>query len=206
MGINIISTADPRSPLQGSFKENVVQVGSYGFFEWYGIAKLEAGVRYSSLDLKCSSSHRGRANKQALVAPANSAITFVGLYLPTDIKVVTDTTGGVLKLATSLTASSATQYVVTAGASGGTIAKHASEANAVVTRTLPASAVTVGSSDVTFKIYGVDATTNSAGSAVADQFYSDVDTEIYGVIAGLVPLGFPSADQFEPLPASTYQS
>lgn len=171
----------------GATAKQTLRLGTKEFFEWRGIAKVVPGATYASLDIKLPSGEKGFDDTSSLVIPANTEIVRVAFKCGGALTIGAAT--GKLKLATAVDAATADLYVESAAASSGTLAA------ATVTNDNPLDATTtVGSSDVTYKIYATDG--GAAGAATASTVSASTETLIYVVIAGYYPAAFPVDKDF----------
>lgn len=183
MAVREIATSDRSSRVGGSYSREVTRLGKLLHGVWRGYALLKAGVSYASLDIIIPAQQRGLVDTTGMVIDANSRIVSVSMCPRKALTLGAST--GKLKLATALAAATATLYVETAAASSNALAV----ANPVETINGDA-AVTVGGSDVTYKIYATDGA--AGGSAAASTVSAASDTYIDVEIGFWKPAPFPS--------------
>lgn len=177
-----IATSDTRSIQSGGYTEQVVQHGKFMTGFWRGFALLRAGQVYSSIDITFPSEHRGTPNKTSALIYANTRIQSVG-FINRGLITLGAATGRI-KFAPTLTNATTTIYVESAAASSNALAV---PANAVETLNFDA-AVTVGGSDVTYRLFATDGA--AAGAAAASTMSVATDTFID------VEIGFIAAARF----------
>lgn len=187
MALKAINTSD-RLSTDAAFVEQVVQHGKFMTGFWRGFAILKAGASYASIDITFPSQHRGTANKESALIYANSRIQSVGFINRGAITL--GAANGKIKLAATLTAATATLYVESAAASGSVLAVPAS---AVETLNYDA-AVTVGGSDVTYKLFATNG--GAAGAVGASTMTVTVDTRIDVEIGFIAAAPFGSTEDF----------
>lgn len=187
MTLQIINTCD-RGSTEASFVEQVVQLGGYTHGFWRGFATLKAGSSYASIDIVFPSLHRGTANRENALIYANSRINLLR-FIPRGAITLGAGTGKI-KLAPTLTAATTTLFVESAAAVSNVLAVPAA---AVATLNFDA-AVTVGSSNVTYKLFATDGA--AAGDAAASTMTVSVDTRIDVEIGFISVAPFGSTEDF----------
>lgn len=173
MAYKPIATSDTRSIQAGGYTEQAVQHGKYLTGFWRGFAVLKAGQVYASVDIVFPSEHRGIPNKTSALIYANTRIQSVG-FINRGIITMGAATGKI-KLAPTLTNATAALYVESAAASSNELAVPGS---AVETLNFDA-AVTVGGSDVTYKLFATNGAAGASAAAstmsVTEDTYIDVE-------------------------------
>lgn len=183
MTVRPISPSDTGASVNGSFSRQVIKGGKCQVGLWRGYATVKAGVSYASLNILIPAQQKGVTDTASLVIDANSRIQSVSMRPLGALTLGTST--GKLKFAATLTAATAALYVESAAASSGVLAVAA----AVETINGPLG-TTVGSSDVTYKIFATDGV--AAGSAAASTVTASVDTKILVEIGFWIPATFPT--------------
>lgn len=187
MGYKPVNTCDRTSP-QSAFMEQTVQLGKFQTGFWRGFALLKAGQSYSSVDIIFPSQHRGTPNKTSALIYANTRIQSVGFINRGAITLGAAT--GKIKLATALAASTATLYVESAAAAANILAVP----NAAVETLNWDAAVTVGGSDVTYKLFATDG--GAGGAAAASTMTVSTDTYIDVEIGFIAAAPFGAREDF----------
>lgn len=169
MTIKAIATSDSKSELIGSFSRVGVQIGGRLYCRWFGFANILAGVTSSAIDITIPSEQRGLADTVGLMIPANSQITRIALFPEGALTLGAAT--GKLKFASSLAAATVALYVESAAASGGVLAAPTNWVDQINT-----TSTTVGSSDVTYKLFATDGA--AGASAAASTVTATKDTRV----------------------------
>lgn len=187
MGYKPVNTCDRTSPMS-AFMEQTVQLGKFQTGFWRGFALLRAGQSYSSIDVTFPSQHRGTPNKTSALIYANSRIQSVGFI---NRGVITlGAASGKIKLAPTLTAATTTLYVESAAASSNILAVP----SVAVENLNWDSAVTVGASDVTYRLFATDG--GAAGAAAASTMSVTRDTYIDVEIGFITSIPFGAREEF----------
>ena len=187
MALKVINTCDRQSS-ESSFTETVVSRGMYSYGFWRGFATLKAGVSYASIDIIRPSQHRGSPDNASMLVYANSRITGVRLINRGAITLGAAT--GKIKCAPTLTNATAALYVESAAAASNTLAVP----TAAVEQLNFDAATTVGSSNVTYRLFATDG--GAAGAAAASTMSVSVDTIIDVEIGFMVANPFGSREDF----------
>ena len=187
MALKVINTCDRHSS-ESSFTETVVSRGMYSYGFWRGFATLKAGVSYASIDIIRPSQHRGSPDNASMLVYANSRITGVRLINRGAITLGAAT--GKIKCAPTLTNATAALYVESAAAASNTLAVPA----AAVEQLNFDAATTVGSSNVTYRLFATDG--GAAGAAAASTMSVSVDTIIDVEIGFMIANPFGSREDF----------
>lgn len=187
MALKVINTCDRQSS-ESSFTETVVSRGMYSYGFWRGFATLKAGVSYASIDIIRPSQHRGSPDNASMLVYANSRITGVRMINRGAITLGAAT--GKIKCAPTLTNATAALYVESAAAASNTLAVPA----AAVEQLNFDAATTVGSSNVTYRLFATDG--GAAGAAAASTMSVSVDTIIDVEIGFIIANSFGSREDF----------
>ena len=182
-----INTCDRLSP-EASFKEQTVQHGKFQTGFWRGFALLRPGQSYASVDIIFPSQHRGTPNKTSALIYANTRIQSLGFMNRGLITLGAAT--GKIKLAPTLNAATTTLYVESAAAASNILAVP----NAAVETLNWDAAVTVGSSDVTYRLFATDGA--AAGAAAASTMSVTTDTYIDVEIGFIANTAFGAREDF----------
>lgn len=178
MALKVINTCDRQSS-ESSFTETVVTRGMYSYGFWRGFATLKAGVSYASVDIVRPSQHRGTPNNESMLIYANSRITGVRFINRGAITLGAAT--GKIKLAPTLTNATAALYVESAAAASNVLAVPA----AAVEQLNFDAATTVGSSNVTYRLFATDGAAGASAAASTMTVSTDtiIDVEIEFMVA-----------------------
>ena len=187
MALKVINTCD-RQTSESAFTETVVSRGMYSYGFWRGFATLKAGVSYASVDIIRPSQHRGSPNNESMLIYANSRIT--GIRMINRGAITLGAATGKIKCAPTLTNATAALYVESAAAASNTLAVPA----AAVEQLNFDAATTVGSSNVTYRLFATDGA--AAGAAAASTMSVTADTIIDVEIGFLVVNPFGSREDF----------
>lgn len=187
MALKVINTCDRQSS-ESSFTETVVTRGMYSYGFWRGFATLKAGVSYASVDIVRPSQHRGTPNNESMLIYANSRITGVRFINRGAITLGAAT--GKIKLAPTLTNATAALYVESAAAASNVLAVP----TAAVEQLNFDAATTVGSSNVTYRLFATDGA--AGASAAASTMTVSTDTIIDVEIGFMVVNPFGSREDF----------
>lgn len=187
MALKVINTCDRQSS-ESSLTETVVSRGMYSYGFWRGFATLKAGVSYASIDIIRPSQHRGSPNNESMLIYANSRITGVRMINRGAITLGAAT--GKIKCAPTLTNATAALYVESAAAASNTLAVPA----AAVEQLNFDAATTVGSSNVTYRLFATDG--GAAGAAAASTMSVTADTIIDVEIGFITVNPFGSREDF----------
>lgn len=178
VSLNIVNPSDAVESNKGSFQNQAVRrFDGWVSCDWVGRAKVLSSGTVASLEVVRHNPQLGTAPNASLIIPANALITRVAFRTLGALTMGAAT--GKLKLAPTLTNSTAGLYVASAAASATVLA---AQTDYVSTINTPAG-VTVGSSEVTFKLFATDGAT--AGSEVASTVTATTDTEIIVVVSFL---------------------
>jgi hypothetical protein len=194
----ILAPGDLKGAGQLSFRDEMMNLNNgYASFEWLGVATVVPGVLAAALDIVRYSPQRAVvngtwANNTAFIIPANSLITRVG-FKTVDALTLGAATGK-LKLASSLTANTASLFVSSAAASSNTLAAGLAQGTAAL------AGVTVGGSDVTYKIFATDGNATEGSAAASTVTTTLTDKLIYVRVCGYYPLPFPDNSEFTVAP------
>ena len=187
MALKVINTCD-RQTSESAFTETVVSRGMYSYGFWRGFATLKAGVSYASVDIIRPSQHRGSPNNESMLIYANSRIT--GIRMINRGAITLGAATGKIKCAPTLTNATAALYVESAAAASNTLAVPA----AAVEQLNFDAATTVGSSNVTYRLFA--AAGAAAGAAAASTMSVTADTIIDVEIGFIVVNPFGSREDF----------
>lgn len=182
MATKTIATSDRGAGVNGSYAREVTRLGKLLYGRWMGYATVKAGTLYNALDIIIPAQQRGVTDTTGLIIDANSRIISVGMA-PRGVLTLGAATGK-LKFATALAAATPTLYVESAAAVANSLAV------ATVESINGDAAVTVGGSDVTYKIYATDGGVGAA--AAASTVTASVDTIIDVEISFWKPAPFPT--------------
>jgi hypothetical protein len=187
MALKVINTCD-RQTSESAFTETVVSRGMYSYGFWRGFATLKAGVSYASVDIIRPSQHRGSPNNESMLIYANSRISGVRMINRGAITLGAAT--GKIKCAPTLANATAALYVESAAAASNTLAVPA----AAVEQLNFDAATTVGSSNVTYRLFATDG--GAAGAAAASTMSVTTDTIIDVEIGFITVNPFGSREDF----------
>lgn len=198
MSFRVISPSD-KSASDGSWSNEAVRVGDGMIaFDWKGWVKLKAGTAANTFPIYRFDPQRGVAPKTALVIPANSFITKMGFFFcdPSNVDktftVTNATSAGKIKLASGITVNTSGLFCNSAAASSGT---HAHIPFTAPARQVNITPVTVGSSDITLRLFGSDGNATE-GSAALSNLTVTVDTLIAVFVSGVFAEN-PHPDSFQ---------
>lgn len=183
--LNIVNPSDAVESNKGSYRNQAVRLfNGYVAADWYGRVKILSSGTAASYDIPRNEPQLGKSPNAAFIVPANALITRLA-FKPLGALTLGAATGK-LKLAPTLTNSTSGLYVASDAASGNTLAKPDDWISAYN----GTAGVTVGSSDVTFKLFATDGA--AAGSEVASTVTASTDTDV------LVVISFIARDVFPP--------
>lgn len=148
MPIKAIATSDAKTEQSGSYSRTGVQIGGVQYCRWIGFANVLAGVTASSLDIIIPSQQRGLADTIGLIIDGRSNIQTIGIQ-PEGVLILGSSTGK-LKFASTLASATTGLYVESAAASAGSLAV----APAIIQYNQPP--LSIGTNDLTFKLYATD--------------------------------------------------
>lgn len=190
MPIRTIAPSDRGARFNTSYARTVVDLGcGIGTFEWSGYATVPAGSSIATtLDIIIPyQDGKGGQDTVGMVLHPNSFITKVGVRALGALVLGSPT--GKLKFASSLTAATATQYVETPAATAFVL-----NAQAVMANTLNGfgTAASMGSSEVTFRLYATDGGSGAATVASTVQGKDGKEVKVLVTIAGYTFLSDPS--------------
>lgn len=188
MTIKAIAPSDKKSDMTGSYSREGVQVGGLLYCSWRGYALVKANVLSPSLDIIIPSTQREIPDTTSLIIPANSFITSVMMRNAGNLTLAAAT--GKLKLAPTLTNSTAVLYTESSAAAANVLAS----GNLARTFAAPSSFTTVGGSDVTYRIFATDGA--AGASAAASTVTASVDTKVYVVVSFISHINFPANSEF----------
>jgi hypothetical protein len=179
--LNIVNPSDAVEVNKGSYANQAVRNfdGTVSAF-WFGRATVPSSGAVASIPVYRYEPQLGFAGNAALSLPANAAIVRLA-FLPLGALTLGAATGK-LKLGTTLTNSTAGLSATSAAASSNTLAAPTD----YIMQNNILTPVTVGSSDVTYRIYATDGA--SLGSEAASTMTAAADTDI------LVAIGFVALD------------
>jgi hypothetical protein len=181
MAVRIIAPSDRGSNLNGSYAREVIRLGTRLHGVWRGYATVKAGVLAANLDIIVPSQQRGVADTATFVLDANTRIESIG-FAPRGILTLGAATGK-LKLAATLGAATAGIFVESAAAAANSLA-------IATAQTINNPSVTIGGSDLTFKIFATDG--GAGGAAAASTVTATKDTIIDVEIGFWLPAPFPT--------------
>lgn len=187
MALKVINTCDRQSS-ESSFTETVVTRGMYSYGFWRGFATLKAGVSYASVDIIRPSQHRGSPDNASMLVYANSRIS--GVRLINHGAITLGAATGKIKCAPTLANATAALYAETVAAASNILAVPAAAAETLNFD----AATTVGSSNVTYRLFATDGA--AAGSAAASTMTVATDTIIDVEIGFMVANPFGSREDF----------
>lgn len=182
MAVSIVNPSDAVEAQRGSYKDQAVRNfnGSASAL-WYGRATVLSTGTTASLDIVRYEPQLDFEGNTAFVVPANSLIHRIAFFVNGVLTLGAAT--GKIKVAPTLTNSTAGLYLFSAAASSNALA-----ANTGIDYTdsgFSQAGVTVGSSDVTFKVFATSGA--AAGSDVASTFTAATNTDIIVAIAFTTP-------------------
>jgi hypothetical protein len=177
----VINAGDLRVDGANSYSNQAVNLGNgYVSFDWYGRVPLAAGVSYANAHILRYSDQKGKSPRSALIIPANSLITRIG------IKHGALTMGGAtdkIKISSAVNTSTSGLYLLSAAASSNALAAITSW----IYQNNGDAAVSVGSSDLTLKLFATDGN-GTVGSQAASTMTSTAAQDILVRICGIAPL------------------
>lgn len=185
--VSVVNPSDAVEAQRGSYKDQVVRNfdGSASGL-WYGRATVPSSGTVASLDIVRYEPQLDIAGNASFTIPANALITRIAFHVEGALTLGAAT--GKIKVATALTDDTAGLYLFSAAAVSNALAANA--AGAYTDSGYSSAGVTVGSSDVTFKVYATGG--QAAGSDVASTMTATTDTEI------IVAIGFIMRDELVP--------
>lgn len=171
----VVNPSDVSVANYGSFMNQAVRTfDGYVNFFWTGRVTITSGAIANS-NVTRYDPQKGITGKGSLIIPANTGITLLGIYPQGAL--TSGVATGKLKLSATLTASTAGLYVVSAAASGGVLAAPTAWVTSYST-----TPVTIGASELTFKLFATDA--GAVGSEAAGTMSAAANTDVLIMIAG----------------------
>lgn len=150
--MGLVSTSDFNTRFDLSYSRDGIDMNTYESYRWVGYVDVLPGASYASLDIITPSRQKGKADRPSLIIPGGSFIQQVSFKPLGNLTLAAAT--GKLKLATAVDAATATLISESAAAVGGTLTKVDNE---YATRNI--TPVTVGTSDVIYKIFATNGAT-----------------------------------------------
>ena len=182
----LVLPGDFKNKNDGTYNRTLMYLAGVEHGDWCGYALVNPGANYSSLDVIVPSQQRGKSDTTGLIIPAGSLIRSVGFRTLGNLTL--GASSGKLKLATALAAATGTLYVESAAAASNTLA---AQATAVETQNV--TPVTVGGSDVTYKLFATD---GAAGASAAASTVSATKLTKILVRVSFIKFGaFPTEDE-----------